>query len=74
VLSLIQIYRALGGGWEMRLLREGNGFGNGACIGGMNVVKSGGAPAEAQTATPASTEKVSVVRAPAANTKAVTPR
>jgi NodT family efflux transporter outer membrane factor (OMF) lipoprotein len=63
VLSLIQIYRALGGGWEMRLLREGNGCGNGGCVGsGVQGVQSVGMPAEAQVAVPAATNKMATSR------------
>jgi NodT family efflux transporter outer membrane factor (OMF) lipoprotein len=52
VLRLISIYRALGGGWEMRLIREGDGNGLGDCVGGVIAVQNGGKTPDPQPGTP----------------------
>jgi outer membrane protein TolC len=52
VLSLISIYRALGGGWEMRLSRDGNGAHLGDCVGVVPPAMVGSVPTGGNAATP----------------------
>jgi NodT family efflux transporter outer membrane factor (OMF) lipoprotein len=66
VLSLIQIYRSLGGGWEMRLARDGNGAEAGPRGRGRKMAQAG-PPVEPVAVAPAAEGRVPV--RPAATTE-----